>query len=718
MQLRLRRYWPLIVLLWFSASVMAEIDEQEHNSLLISPHTAYWAYFLEPDEIYWYIAAVPTGEVYFLNEVKDAAAGWGTLAQGTSAATLDLTEHKINIATDIAARTPQDQYEDIGWQQTLIGSKAYERAQLLNQAEVDLMWYFFQASETGLWYIVTAPQYDLQVWKFALNSAGNDYAWEYVDTTHWNREFFQEQLALPGQTRRLKVRFSNIPLPCEIPSETTTTHIIGLLGGGYDSDRDRLKPESCLNGSETTVGAGSSSLDGSSTLSYEQLKEDFEFNVNGSVHFSLFNVDAKTEFALNTLETSLSRSFVIKFFVNLPNGKFLLNQDQPLNTLGQSISGDLCQFRTVCGDKFITQTKRGASLYVALTFDFNSQEKKQQFDLELGANISGIVNIKTQVKNLSAELKKQGRITIKAFQIGGQVGRLADIFGTSSNGISPAVTCSLEDLASCDVLLNSILSYAVIFGQDAAHYPETLGYLYSDYSEINLPTPASELTSEIILAREVLAKEYEKQFKDKQLANTKLREFGIKLAAADKNKLIQIEQLLNTNIATLRHAAKICFSDLSNCLTKQAEALSQLNTYDEQWLKTIQPPPPQYEKREFSVNVDYFSVKDRFDFDKEKHCAERNTEVCLVVGCELDINRTHSPSGKNLSNNVGGAGYGVFVDSLNLTLGSGKHEIIKSGERLCLKSKIRICPEHKIFGSGPGNWYSGRNVIYGNCLVQ
>jgi hypothetical protein len=714
-QIVILRRCTLIMLLWgLSVHLAAEITESEKNTILVSPHTAYWAYFLDPSEAYWYIASTSRGEIYFLNEVKNTAAGWGTLAEGNSVASLNLNNHQITIADDIAERTPADKYEDIGWEETLIGSKAHDRAQLISGAELELMWYFFQVNETGLWYIVTAPQYELQVWKFALNPAGDDYAWEYVNTTHWNREFFQDPVVLPGDTKHLKVRFNNIQLPCEIQSNLES-NVIGLLGGGYDSDRDRFKPASCLNGSETTIGAGSSRLDGSLTLGYEQLKEDFELDVNGEVHLGLFNVDAKTEFALNTLETSLSRSFVIKFVVNLPNGKFVLNQNTPLNALGQSIvaTNDLCQFRTVCGDQFIDQTKRGASLYVALTFDFDTQERKQQFDLEFGAGVSGIGNIRAQAKNLSTELKKYGRMTIKAFQVGGRISRLADIFGTSSNGISPAVTCSLEDLSSCDTLINAILAYAVVFGQDAESNPETLGYKYATYNEINISAPSSELTSEIVLARNQLANAYEKQFKDKQLASTKLREFGAKLSVADKDQLTQIEQSLNTNIATLRNAAKVCFNNLGNCASKSEESFKSLITYDENWLKIIQP---KYEQREYSDNIDYFKVSDQFI---KADCAKKTSKnACLPVECELDVNRTYSPSGKNLSNNVGGPGYGVFVNSLNLTLGSGTHNIVTSGDRLCLESTIEICAEHKAFASGAGNWYSGYNVIYGKCLVK
>jgi hypothetical protein len=36
--------------------------------------------------------------------------------------------------------------------------------------------------------------------------------------------------------------------------------VVGTIGNGFDSDRDRYKPMRCLNGTETAIGGGVSTL--------------------------------------------------------------------------------------------------------------------------------------------------------------------------------------------------------------------------------------------------------------------------------------------------------------------------------------------------------------------------------------------------------------------------------------------------------------------------
>ena len=496
----------------------------------------------------------------------------------------------------------------------------------------------------------------------------------------------------------------------DFPGTEDRTGVFGSLGLGQDSDRDRFKPASCLNGSNTTVGAGESYLDGTISYTYEELKKDLKLKADGKIRLGLFKLDAKTEFALSTKDSSQSRSIIFKFVVHLPNGKFVVDGTDVLNALGKSVYGNSCKFRNVCGDKFIEQTERGANLYVAMTFDFDTHERKEQFFAELGVSYGGFGSLKASLNKVSQETRKNGNLTIRAYQMGGDVTELPKLFGASPDTIAPAIKCSLGTLDECDKAMNQLLIYASNeFAQGAKTTPETLGYHYANYAEVGVNQPLEPgLTAAIIEARKRLAQEYETQFNDNERIKAKRRELETLLTDPDKQLLTQMETDIDVNLAILRNAARWCFSDLSSCLGKKEDAFNSLISYDRDLVDRLKLVS---EERSVDVNIPRTT----------NLIATQETHVCLPSNCELDYSRTHTDS-NGVSGNVGGPGYGVFVSSVGFHTGwkpSGAravHSLNKKDSSWCLDSGIVVMGMNLPFFTKKYAWYQGHNVIDGKCL--
>ncbi|MDM8563469.1 hypothetical protein QUF54_08965, partial [Candidatus Marithioploca araucensis] len=281
----------------------------------------------------------------------------------------------------------------------------------------------------------------------------------------------------------------------------------------------------------------------------------------------------------------------------LPNGKFDISIDDQLNELGHSvydIENQQC-FRTVCGDRFISQTERGASLYVALQFNFTSEQEKKQFTqtFGMGFGFDGLsANLELAVNSMSERSKENNRMTIKALQTGGDVAALGNILGGNAEGtIAPALTCSFTSIEDCNRAIQKIIDYTSgSFANGVRDNPATLGYKFAQYEEIGIfPKLESEVTPEILEARVRLAQEYATQIQDREQVEFIIKEFSVMLDSSQIRERTKLGNDLDVNIEILRNAAGVCFGNLVNCVSKKEEAFNSLISYDKDLLEVPSP---------------------------------------------------------------------------------------------------------------------------------
>ena len=504
--------------------------------------------------------------------------------------------------------------------------------------------------------------------------------------------------------------FITYPLKCEgetitncFPDFTPTERnddIIGSLGFGYDNQRDIFKPQTCLKGSSTEVGAGWSNLDFTSISKYEELKRHLGIEVNFNVKATFFKMKAETKFALDHRETILSRSLLFKVDVRLANGQF--NQ-KGLSEFGQDMhnKGNQC-FRNACGDQFLFQTERGGSLYMAMKFDFNNAERKKEFFAKMTGEYK-VVDMSAEIQKTSSLVKENGKVTVSAYQLGGDVTKLANIFGTDS-GLSPFLTCKLTEFEKCQQAMQNAINYAKgDFANSINSKPHLLGYQGVSYKDMGVPIEWVPVSPEIIEARKELAYEFEKQYSDLLLTRSWLDDFANDLKPDEKQYLRDIEQALDINIELLTHAGMWCFSDLTLCLDKKREAFENLHYYNKEWLDGIQFIPPvikEYsDQRHFQINL-------YVDNGWNEKCASQDGRICLPDNCQVDFDQTQTNSLGPLGNS-GGPGYGINV--AYIFRGRSASNTI-TGK--CLSSVVTACSEKRYGNHGK---YIATHTIYGKC---
>jgi hypothetical protein len=215
------------------------------------------------------------------------------------------------------------------------------------------------------------------------------------------------------------------------------------------------------------------------------------------------------------------------------------------------------QFRTVCGDFFVSQMHYGAYLYVVYQLHFLKQVDRQKFDDTFSASYSDFGKFTASMQDEVDKLHLQGNIHIFAFQTGGNPQYLSDIF-KSPKPIepSPISQCSFDDLKACDEVTTSIMNYVTTTdpdsfpnqlklnpGDEVPQSAAVIGLEPLDYSHIVPITTTSKLMPEIVAARDALG-------------------------AA----LTQAQNDLQTNEAIIRDAGEVCFNNLDNCIAAKQQA--------------------------------------------------------------------------------------------------------------------------------------------------
>lgn len=487
-------------------------------------------------------------------------------------------------------------------------------------------------------------------------------------------------------------------LPVDFDPQGRSDDIIPSLGFGYDKQRDLYKPQSCLNGNVAQIGSGTAQLDFTLISSYEQLKKELNFSFDLNIGAMFFKLKTHNNFAVKHQETKLSKSMVLKSEI-LSHQQF--NHQSGLNEFGEKMldDGERC-FISACGDSFVYQADIGGKLFVAMKFDFSSEEHKKKFFASLGASYK-MVDIKTTVEKLDQSTIQSGSISLSAHQIGGDVTKLANVFGTNSE----IIRCSLNDLSFCITAMENAINYARNeFANSVKSHTQLLSFKPMTYSNMGIPLTAEDVPMDIIKARSELVGLYEQQYSDWMLAEGWLNgSFASQFKQAEKSYLRQIKTTIQGNLEMIRNAGLWCFSDLSRCLDKKQNALDKLTKYNETWLYAIQTIlQPAKVIREFKEDKS-FELAGYKSEGLKKRCLWLGGTTCLPANCKLDKSGDHLKGYKeerHIMRNPG-SGYGVI------------HSTSKNKDgQLCLTAKIQVCTKSRYRGNAH---YKGTHTIYGEC---
>lgn len=269
------------------------------------------------------------------------------------------------------------------------------------------------------------------------------------------------------------------------------------LANGWDSEYQR-KLSPCLAGDFVYRGAQASDLSFMRDYTYEQIMNETGSGLSGEASlFGLAAAKVEGEMARSLASTDESTSFIYHFSLF---GKSAVLSERRFNAKGSIAYGkeDLLHFRDQCGDQFVEQVKLGGRLYIGVKYTFGSKETKDKVTLRTTLSLFwGLIKVSKSWTKEFRELMQDVRITIEAYQLGGDPQQLAALKRSVLEG-----SCAGDAPERCVAAVDRLLEYAskdfgeqlldMQLSENADRGPAIIGIVLEDYKARKIFDPRSQ----------------------------------------------------------------------------------------------------------------------------------------------------------------------------------------------------------------------------------
>ncbi|RZA17343.1 MAG: hypothetical protein EOP10_22935 [Proteobacteria bacterium] len=235
----------------------------------------------------------------------------------------------------------------------------------------------------------------------------------------------------------------------------SAVHLPSNLGVGFDSETQGMKSQ-CVTGSTEWRGENEASIVYGQDLSFNDIMKSYGGGAKVGATVYGFEVGGAAEFASKNATTEFSSSISLVNKVSLK--KLLLSNPKLTEDGKKELVEDRARdtVRETCGNEFFSAIVYGAQIFVVAKFDFASAQDKIEFKGNASVSLLGVGEIGGNISHLSDKVKKTGRVTISARQVGGNPEELSKILGSGL-----LISCSLVDYEkTCLPALQAIVKYA------------------------------------------------------------------------------------------------------------------------------------------------------------------------------------------------------------------------------------------------------------------
>lgn len=246
-------------------------------------------------------------------------------------------------------------------------------------------------------------------------------------------------------------------------------------GAGWDSTNRRFTGHSCVKGTLQYAGAQQATLQLDRSLSADEFNTLLSAELGGGINLGLVGASISTRLTSIVERDGLSETVIYRVSYQGKDGHLV---DQSLSPDGEQVAalGDPAYTKAYCGDEFVDRVHYGASLYFFVRYDFRNEHVRNEFVTKIKVRVLMFSKTKTITK-ITDEVDRNTFISFGALQVGGDPSRLQAALASVDQ-----TQCTLEGLAGCQKMVDTLMTYATDDGQFPAQARESvLSYTTKGY---------------------------------------------------------------------------------------------------------------------------------------------------------------------------------------------------------------------------------------------
>lgn len=261
----------------------------------------------------------------------------------------------------------------------------------------------------------------------------------------------------------------------------------------YKNSALPIANDSCLNFNVSETNPISNKIEFSQQITETQIEEATGVSVSVSGGWGAFSSSSSNQFAQSVKKTSNELSYT---YAEEMAGTVTINIDEsnPFSTTGllalqRAYNGSDPQiFYNSCGDSYVSRASTAATFLFNIKIKFSTAEEAEDFKTENNLSAGSFASVEQALENSKSSSKKFGSVTVSAFQLGGDVTQLSELFDGKS-GDHPVVSCDASNMSACKEILDGALGYADKFGKSVSAGKSTviINPEISDYQSIQIP---------------------------------------------------------------------------------------------------------------------------------------------------------------------------------------------------------------------------------------
>lgn len=226
-------------------------------------------------------------------------------------------------------------------------------------------------------------------------------------------------------------------------------------------------------------------------LGYQNILEKLGISTDGSYKSSMYDFESKASYAAEMAANDYSSNLLYQYHSHGIRARLTHAVISTIIRNGLKNASDP-KFPDMLGDKVVLSIGLYLRLTVTAKIQFQNQEAKNKISGKFGIKFSQLFSGDFDSKFNQAIENSGAKITMKAFQEGGDTSGLFDII-SGSDGSSKLLACASEDVGKCQEVFNSLIKYGSKFkGQltngirshdQSGFSAAKSGYMLASYSE-------------------------------------------------------------------------------------------------------------------------------------------------------------------------------------------------------------------------------------------